>query len=381
MESQREQTLHTLHTAAAEIQASESVEAACQRTVEAAAEVLDLKMCTVLHHDDGWLVPVALSEGARPDGARQMRPDQGLAGKTFQTGESYVVDEIEPDDDSDPAKASYESGISVPIGDTGVFQAVADEPAAFDETDVEFAELLVAHTARTIDRIQFERELREQRAALRRQKERLEEVIAGVSHDLRNPLNVAKGRLELAREACDSEQLDTVAQQHERMQTLIEDLLTLAEQGRPVEDREPVTLASVSERSWDHVETDDHTLVVDTELTVTGNANRLQQLFENLFRNAVDYGGDDVTVTVGTLSDETGFYVADDGPGIPAEHRGDVFDRGYSLSDSGTGFGLAIVREVASAHDWSVRASESADGGARFEFTGVERTTETTPVS
>jgi signal transduction histidine kinase len=78
-----------------------------------------------------------------------------------------------------------------------------------------------------------------------------------------------------------------------------------------------------------------------------------------------------VTVTVGDL--DGGFYVADDGPGIPPDERDDIFDAGYSTSVEGTGFGLNIVQRIADAHDWSVDVTESQSGGARFEITGVDR--------
>jgi signal transduction histidine kinase len=77
-----------------------------------------------------------------------------------------------------------------------------------------------------------------------------------------------------------------------------------------------------------------------------------------------------VTVTVGDLAD--GFYVADDGPGIDAEDPSAVFEAGYSTSVDGTGFGLSIVTEIAEAHGWQVGATESDEGGARIEITGVE---------
>jgi signal transduction histidine kinase len=76
-----------------------------------------------------------------------------------------------------------------------------------------------------------------------------------------------------------------------------------------------------------------------------------------------------VTVTVGGLPD--GFYVADDGEGVPPADRDRVFERGYTTGD-GTGLGLSIVEQIVGAHGWSVRATESEDGGARFEITGVE---------
>jgi|AntRauTorcE11898_2_1112593.scaffolds.fasta_scaffold01350_9 signal transduction histidine kinase len=394
----REETLKTLHAAAMEIQSCETVEAACERTVRAAAEVLEMEMCSVILHDgDGWLEPIASSSGAPADGVRRVRSDQGLAGKTFQTGDSYVIDEIHPDDDSDPAKDLYRSGMSAPIGDVGVFQAVSGSTHAFDDHDVEFVDLLVAHTARTIDRIEYENELEARRRTLERQNERLGKFVDVVSHDLRNPLSVAMGELELARSTGDDAHLDAVAAEHDRMGELIEDLLTLATDGRPIESREAVDVAECARRSWGHVDTAGGTLVVDATTTVDADRGRLQRLFENLFRNAVEHGStgsrpqaDDpvehgstsdagadtdrvdadggVTVTVGDLADEPGFYVADDGPGIPETDREAVFERGYSTDDSGTGFGLAIVREIADVHDWAVTVATAASGGARFEI-------------
>jgi signal transduction histidine kinase len=103
-----------------------------------------------------------------------------------------------------------------------------------------------------------------------------------------------------------------------------------------------------------------------TDQTIEADRTRLQQLLENVFRNAVEHGGDAPTVRIGDLDD--GFYVADDGPGIPEDEQQTVFERGYSTTPEGTGFGLAIVAEIAHAHDWDVVVTDSASGGARFEF-------------
>ena len=238
---------------------------------------------------------------------------------------------------------------------------------------------------------------------------RLERFASIVSHDLRNPLNVAQGRVELAAEECASEHLERAAEAHERMDGLIDSLLGLAREGELATAPEPVALESVVERAWATVATDDATLRATVDGTVAADRSRLTQLLENLFRNAVEHSSTDnrkpqasgdavehsstgneghgrsgnraspgdaaepdgsgVTVTVGELPD--GFYVADDGPGIPERERGAVFETGYTTGD-GTGFGLAIVEQVAEAHGWTVDVTESEGGGARFEFTGVD---------
>ncbi|WP_193787989.1 hybrid sensor histidine kinase/response regulator [Natronorubrum bangense] len=247
---------------------------------------------------------------------------------------------------------------------------------------------------------------------LKRQNERLESFASIVSHDLRNPLNVAHGNLELAREQADNDHLEAVATAHERMQTLIENLLTVAREERPVVETEPIDLETVTRTCWQHVETAEVTLTTTTDAVVHGDRARLRRLLENLIRNTVEHSStgsrptaDDsvgqgsptpgshtrqdnverestprdgrpaaasVTLTVGDLSGETGFYVEDDGRGIPAEQRDAVFETGYSMAAGGTGLGLAIVERIAENHGWTVTVTESDTGGARFEFRDVE---------
>jgi PAS domain S-box-containing protein len=205
---------------------------------------------------------------------------------------------------------------------------------------------------------------------LEAQNERLEEFASIVSHDLRNPLGVVEGRLELAQEACESDHLHEARGALERSQALIDDLLTIAREGDRAAEFDPVDLADVARCCWETVETDRATLEVARTPVVRADRSRLKQLFENLHRNAVEHGGADVTVHVGGM--EGGFYVADTGPGIPDSEREAVFEAGYSTSDGGTGFGLRIAEEVADAHGWEIAVTESERGGARFEITGVE---------
>lgn len=216
---------------------------------------------------------------------------------------------------------------------------------------------------------------REQFLELREKTERLEEFASLLSHDLRNPLTVATGHLELLDEIVGEEGQKHVAAIERglvRMENLINDLLTVARQGRAVDDVEPVALEAVAREAWEHVASDETSLVVEeggaTELLA--DEEQLLQVFENLFRNAVDHGDPDGTVRVGALS--SGFYVADDGPGISPDQRGEVFEQGFTTDGSGTGLGLSIVTDVVEAHGWEISVTESAGGGAQFEIVGVE---------
>ena len=218
------------------------------------------------------------------------------------------------------------------------------------------------------------RELKTREQHLERQNERLEEFANVVSHDLRNPLNVASGRLKLARDDCDSEHLSHVASAHERMNELITDLLTLARQGQTPSDRDAIRLTDLVESCWKNVQTEPATVRIETDSTVRAEEGRLRQLFENLIRNSIEHSESDVTITVGDL--DSGFYLEDDGPGIPPDERDAVFETGHSTSEQGTGFGLSIVKQVAESHDWAVRVTDGSDGGARFEVTRVDLVTE-----
>ena len=223
-------------------------------------------------------------------------------------------------------------------------------------------------------------ERREREATLRRQNERLEEFSAIVSHDLRNPLSVAEGYVDLARETGETDHLDHAAAALTRMDRLVEDLLSLARKGEVVGEVEPISIASVARDAWTSVDTGDASLDIKADVRLDADPSRTRELLENLFRNAVEHGSSDgaepsdptVSVHVGALSgdevtEEVGFYVEDDGRGF-TEDPDHVFETGYTTDEGGTGLGLAIVRRIAEAHGWEPRATTGENGGARFEF-------------
>jgi signal transduction histidine kinase len=178
----------------------------------------------------------------------------------------------------------------------------------------------------------------------------------------------------LALEECECEEhLDPIADAVERMGSIVDDTLVLARQGRTVDEAEWIDAEELSEECWRMAgaASTDASLEVAESFRLRADPDRLRHALENLFGNAVEHGGEDVTVRIGTLG-SVGFYVEDDGPGIPAGEHEQVFVPGYSTTEDGTGFGLAIVRRVADAHGWEVGATGGLDGGARFEFGGVE---------
>ncbi|MCD2202331.1 hybrid sensor histidine kinase/response regulator [Halobacterium sp. KA-6] len=369
---ERGEALAALHDAATDLEAADTEDEVYEILVDAAEDILDFDLVAVDVYDDDALVQAAWSLDADTEGYWEVTPleEDTFATRAYKGQETIVVDDLR-EYEITPADPEYRSALTTPIADIGTFQAVSREPEAFGATDRELAELLAGHAREALTRLESEQQLRERTEELERQNERLEAFATIVSHDLRAPLNVASGRLALARDDDDSEHLEAVASSLDRMETLIEDTLTLAREGQAVSDREHVDVADVAEQCWARVADASATLNVVDEFAVRGDRDRLQQVFENLFRNAVEHGGEGVTVRVARLDDGSGFYVEDDGQGIPEDEREAVFGHGYTTSDDGTGFGLAIVEEIVNAHGWSVSVADSEDG-ARFEITGVE---------
>jgi len=242
--------------------------------------------------------------------------------------------------------------------------ADTEKARTFSEAEKTFVELLAAW-------VRYELERRERERGLERENARLSKFASVVSHDLRNPLGIAQGHLQVLAEGDgDEETVAEIATALDRMEALIEDVLTLARDGEVVDDPEVVSLAAAATDARRVVDAPDATLDVARDApNVRADPERLQTVLENLFRNSVQHG-DATTLAVGV--DDGVLYVADDGTGIPEDDRENVFEHGYTTNEDGTGFGLAIVEEIADAHGWTVSLTESDAGGARFEFHGVD---------
>ncbi|ELK50448.1 HTR-like protein [Haloferax sp. BAB-2207] len=370
-----EQRLNALHASTRRLTGATSREEVAEIVREAATEVLDYAISGVLLYDESQdaLVPTAFTDEAWdvfgdvppiPRGA-------GLTWEVFERGEHNLYRDV----DSNPRRFVLDAGVKeeliVPIPDHGVFFVASVGDDSLADQRIALAKVLAANTRAVLDRVEREQLLRRRERELASQNEQLESFASVVSHDLKNPLNAAMGYLDLAREQYDGDELDRVADAHERMAGIVEDMLALARNGQTVEEAERLSLGGVAEAAWTTAASDtpEATLVTDGEIPVDAHRGRLRQLLENLFSNAIRHGGDDVTVRVGPLDDRAGFYVEDDGPGIPPDDRPRMFEAGYTTSSEGTGFGLSVVMSVVNAHGWSVWFVESDDGGARFEIT------------
>ncbi|POG57219.1 hybrid sensor histidine kinase/response regulator [Haloferax marisrubri] len=384
-------------------------------TLQSVGEVADLDRCSVYLYDDETNVAARMHDWRGGDPREHpervaLEDARWLVERLhrFENVRLHRVSDLPPEaSDTKRVLTDAKTGgfVAVPMVSKWALVGfvvfdVVETSRSWTDTEVDLLRSVANNVTHTLARQRRERELQ-------RQNDRLEEFASVVSHDLRNPLNVAKGFVELAREEEDVTYLDRALDGVTRMDTLLNDVLKLARQGRKVGETHSVAIENVAERAWKAVDTgDDAVLVVEDGLGSTqADQGRLQQAFENLFRNAVEHGtsctdcgsdaasddtpsapideastdtassgssttsaADELTVRVGPT--ETGFYVADDGPGIPADERDTVFEHGHTTSASGTGFGLSIVESIVEAHGWDIEATapESDLGGARFEF-------------
>lgn len=364
----RERRLTALHDVTQELMAASSREEVCRLAVTAARRVLDFHANTVyLHRQGKGLVPIEWTDEARALIGKPpiLEGPNSIAWRVYQSGEVQAVDDVRTDPDVYDPDTGVRGELYLPLGDHGILLAASEETEAFDPTAETFGELLAGEIVAVLDRVQREQELV-------RQNDRLDEFASIVSHDLRNPLTIATGRLDLARRESESEHLDAIDGALERMETLIEELLVYTRMGESATEREPVSLPGIVHSCWAQVETADAELIADVDATINADPNRLRRLFENLYRNAIEHGGSDVAVTVREIDD--GFTLVDTGPGIAKDEHDQIFERGYSTREGGIGFGLAIVRQIADSHEWEIEVFESESGGAGFAFTGVEFT-------
>jgi signal transduction histidine kinase len=251
-------------------------------------------------------------------------------------------------------------------------------PAPDSDDEVGELALTLEQMLRSLDAARNERE-----AAMQRQRE----FVADASHELRTPLTSVLANLELLeaalhdpRHAEDREMVDSALRSSRRMSRLVSDLLLLAraDAGRVGEHRR-CDLAEIAGNAAVEVApmVGDRELGVDNErpISIEGNPDELHRMIVNLLDNAVRHTppGARIDLCLGSAGDRAHVEVADDGPGIPADRRDQIFDRFVRIDGpadmaggSGTGLGLAIVRAVAESHGGEVELGESKRGGALF---------------
>ncbi|WP_312911198.1 PAS domain-containing sensor histidine kinase [Natronosalvus caseinilyticus] len=371
-QQRQEQLLDVLHEASRDLVSATNFADVAHVAAAIAEDIPDLPRICIALFEDGRLEP------AHDDRAVFDRYGDAFDRSVLEDGARYL--------DADGVETTLKDGAVVavlPLGSHGVL-GFETTSGTLEPFSVDLAQILAANVEVALDRAERE-------ARLQSQNERLEQFASIVSHDLRNPMSTARGYLEAYRDSGDPNHADEIEHALDRMGRLTGEMLELARHGRIVDSVEPVELATVVDRAWRNVPTDDAVLENELKGVTYGDSERVQEALENLFRNSVEHGstnhslanahenavehGLERTAGGGRIRVERipqGFAVEDNGPGIPDSRKDEVFDLGYTGSVDGTGYGLYIVEQIVTGHDWSIRVADGEDGGARFEITGLE---------
>lgn len=330
--------------------------------IDAVSDIFRLPLAAAFERDGDKLLPVSANFDFKQifGGEIVLDLDNSVAGTVFESGQSKLIEDMEGTEAFNP-DTPIEAEVIIPLGDYGVLISGSREKREFDKADQYIADWFGSSVEASINRVERERKISERDERLEKKDEQIDQFVEMLSHDLRNPLNIAQGYLDMIEGSEESEQVDKAL---ERMEEIIETMLNMAQHTGEI-GRENVSLIEVAKEAWKYDYLDEAELVVEDDVELMANRDQLKHLLENLFSNSVKYAGNEVEVTVG--SSENGFYVEDNGPGIPQEDRNKVFEFGYSSGDS-TGMGLAIVDRIAGFQGWEIEISESDSGGARFDF-------------
>ncbi|MCK4863921.1 MAG: phosphate regulon sensor histidine kinase PhoR [Gammaproteobacteria bacterium] len=211
--------------------------------------------------------------------------------------------------------------------------------------------------------------------------------VSNVSHEMRSPLTVLSGYLEMFSDNPPKDEknfklaIDNMYQQAMRMQRLVTDLLALSKmETAPVEHTALVNvstlLITLKENAKIPGQDKQHTITLKTDekLSLRGNSDELHSLFANLINNAVRYTPDHghITISWQILNNEAVFSVSDDGPGIASQHIPHLTERFYradidrSRESGGTGLGLAIVKYAVERHDGRLEIRSTLGKGSTF---------------
>ncbi len=375
IQKRRERQLNQLHTVTDELIEADSIDKIARVISRTAEGTLGFNRTVVrIATDDGRLDPILVSDDAVDDVGTcwsYTLDEEAEAVRAFEQDETIVVEDVETLADGHN-RGDVASVMYLPIGPYGLISIAQREPAAFDKTDIDLASILASNAETAFRRLENERNLR-------RKNERLEAFIDVITHDIPNHLTVAKTRVDLARMEEDFSHLDQVIAAHDRIESVISDTHTLFAHGEDVESMSWVRLADIVNGCWRNCRGQESgaRLMIDNSGYFKADQNGVKQILENLFWNALDHAGPDPTVRVGLT--QNGFFVEDDGPGIPDAQQEEVRSPGVTKASGSdhSGFGLAIVEEIARAHGWELIITDSeltdADGspGARFEFSGV----------
>ena len=359
----------------------------------------------VLHTYDeetGELHPRALSflDGVRPDvsGRSGLRMGQGIAGRALETGEPVNV----PDVSQDPRFLRVHEGrrfasmLVVPLKRgtklLGTLSVDSQKTHAFSPTEERLLQILASQASVAIENARLVSDLQQSLMDLKSTQEQLiqseklsamGQLIAGVAHELNNPLTAIIGYSQLLLDSgelehSDHRDVDKINNQAQRAAKIVQNLLTFARQRRTL--REQVDVNDLLERILEmrsyQLRVDNIEVVSEFDtrpLPVHVDPNQLQQIFLNLVNNAQDAmaehsAGGRLTVISELCDGGVRVRFGDTGPGLAANVLRHLFEPFFTTKEvgKGTGLGLSICYGIVTQHGGRIWAENASGGGAIF---------------
>lgn len=374
--AQTEDKLRSLQETTRELMGATTADGIAGVALEACVTILGMPISVFWRYDDerDALVPEKQTEyGHAVMGTLPSKPfarGEGVVWRAVESGEvRYWEDLWDLGEELYDPDTDLRSEIDVPLGDHGALGMGSMSPSEFDVVDVDMCRILGRAVESALDRAERERQLE-------RKTERLTATAEVVSHDLQTPLDVGSTRVGMLEEALAEAGLESEARDvvdgHlaaiegslERATEIARELLTITREEPAPAEAGQLDVRTVAADVWETVETDDLALSFRGSRTVSADEGRLRHLLENCIRNVVEHAAAE-TVQIGATP--TGFFVEDDGRGIPPDERERVLERGYTTAADGRGLGLAIVAEIADECGWALEIAEGDAGGARIE--------------
>ena len=271
----------------------------------------------------------------------------------------------------------------------GVLVFFGRAPVELDAGDRDLLESFVAQAALAIHNASMHEELRIAHQNLERSQEQLihseklsalGQLVAGVAHELNNPLSAVLGNAYLAegkvKDPAIQRYLKGIRDSAERAAQIVRNLLQFSR--KMTSNREEMAINALVERvlalAANTGATQNITIVRDLAPNLplaTGDPGQIEQILLNLVTNAfqaMEESGDRLTVRSRLSGGRLHVEVEDTGPGVPAEIRTRIFDPFFTTKPvgKGTGLGLSVAHGIVSAHDGRLWVEEAPGGGARF---------------
>ncbi|MFP4142345.1 MAG: response regulator [Thermoplasmata archaeon] len=361
----REKVLSELHNVASRIEGVEEEEKVCNIAIEAGEEILEFSSCSIdLIDEEGNLAPVAFSTEIEADIVESRSPKEGgLGGRSFLNDESYVVEDIQENENIEPIREKYRSAISIPIKGHGVFQAFSKEIAQFDEKDLEFSELLIDHVVEALNRIESKRK---------------EEFVHSMLRDeLKNKSNIVQGYLNLLKKRDLDEKTEFLIEKAMEVNKEETEMIEKIKKLREIEEAKKESVDVIRQITEGLMEEkkkyeDDFEFEMVTDLTsckIEGGTF-LEELFENLIDSSLRHShGDLVKISVEEKEEEVLCTVEDDGEGLSDDLKERIFDRGYTKGETAkSGLGIYLIKEIVESYGVRIDVKDSDLGGARFDI-------------